>query len=96
MTAPFRLGYNTNGLAFHRLVSADYLVMSRSALSMAAALLSNGTVIFPKCWREFRRPMPHWRLLDCCANASEVVKGANCVSEGRRWRLTRGERVRAG
>ena len=84
------------GLAFHRMVTADVLVLSRSALSMAAALLSNGTVLFPRCWLEFRRPLPHWRLWDCCANASELVKGANCVSESRAWRLTRGERVRAG
>ena len=80
----------------HRMVTADVLVMSRSALSMAAALLSNGTVVFPRCWREFRRPLPSWRLLDCCANASEAVKGANCVQEGRRWKLNRNERVRAG
>ena len=83
------------GLAFHRMVTADVLVLSRSALSMAAALLSNGTVFFPRCWLEFRRPLPHWRLWDCCANASELVKGANCNSESRAWRLTRGERVRA-
>lgn len=84
------------GLAFHRMVTADVLVMSRSALSMAAALLSNGTIVFPKCWEQFRRPLPHWRLLDCCANASEAVKGANCLQEGRKWRLTRGEKVKAG
>lgn len=84
------------GLAFHRMVTANYLVMARSALSMAAALLSNGTVFFPRCWLGFRRPLPHWRLLDCCANASEAVKGANCVTEGRQWRLVKGERVRAG
>ena len=56
-------------LAFHRMVDADVLVMSRSSLSMAAALLSNGTVLFPACWRD-RRPLPHWRLWPC---ASENV-----------------------
>ena len=33
-------------LAFHMMVMADAFVMSRSSLSMAAALLSNGTVAF--------------------------------------------------
>ena len=52
-------------LAFHRMVLADVLVMSRSSLSNAAALLSNGTIYFPACWASGRRPMPHWRLLPC-------------------------------
>jgi hypothetical protein len=51
-------------LAFHRMVTADVLVMSRSSLSMAAALLSNGTILFPSCWHD-RRPLPHWRLWPC-------------------------------
>ena len=74
-------------LAFHRMVTADYLVMSRSALSMAAALLTNATVLFPACWREFRRPLPNWRMWDCCTDPSEVPKGGNCQSEGarRKW-----------
>ena len=58
-------------LAFHRMVISDVLVMSRSSLSNAAALLSDGIVYFPSCWASDRRPMPHWRLLPC--NVPEVV-----------------------
>ena len=50
-------------LAFHRMVVGDVLIMSRSSLSNAAALLSNGVIYFPTCWN--RRPMPHWRQLSC-------------------------------
>merc|ERR1712194_341643 len=52
-------------LAFHRMVISDVLVMSRSSLSNAAALLSDGIVYFPLCWASDRRPMPHWRQLPC-------------------------------
>ena len=50
-------------LAFHRLVTADALIMSMSALSMAAALLNDGIVVFPSCY--FRRPLPNWRVREC-------------------------------
>ena len=73
-------------LTVHRLVTADYLIMSRSALSMVAALLSEGSVFFPACWTQFRRPLPSWRLWPCCANETELVKGGNCQSEGRKAR----------
>ena len=77
-------------VAYHRLVSADALVMSRSALSMAAALISRGLVLFPRCWQEYRRPLPEWRMWDCCEKADELPKGGNCFSEGRRkrWKET--------
>ena len=52
-------------LAFHRMVISDVLIMSRSSLSNAAALLSDGIVYFPLCWASDRRPMPHWRQLPC-------------------------------
>lgn len=71
-------------LSFHRMVSADYFVMSRSALSVAAALLSQGTVLFPACWKEHRRPLASWRLWPCCADEAELPKGSSCFSEGNR------------
>ena len=69
------------GVSFHRMVTADVLVMGRSSLSMAAALLSNGTVYFPRCWDQHRRPLPHWRLLDCCADPHEVPRGGDCAGD---------------
>ena len=56
-------------LAFHMMVMADAFVMSRSSLSMAAALLSNGTVAFPDCWARARRPLPSWRRVGCTRRA---------------------------
>lgn len=73
------------GLSFHRMVTADVLVMGRSSLSMAAALLTNGTVYFPRCWDQWRRPLPHWRLLDCCADPQAVPRGGDCAGEAK-WR----------
>lgn len=61
-------------LAFHRMVISDVLVMSRSSLSNAAALLSDGIVYFPSCWASDRRPMPHWRLLPCNAPVVPAVR----------------------
>lgn len=56
-------------LAFHRMATADVLIMSKSALSMTAAMLNaNGTVIFPSC--HFRRPLAHWRLRDCAPSST--------------------------
>ena len=52
-------------LAFYRMVTADALVMSKSSLSMAAAVLSTCTIVFPKCYRTMRRPLPHWRSMEC-------------------------------
>ena len=52
-------------LVFRRLVSASVLVMSRTSLAIAAALLSEGSVIFPRCYQTVRRPLPQWRLLPC-------------------------------
>jgi hypothetical protein len=54
-------------LTFHRMVSADVLVMSASSLSMAAALLRHrqGVVLFPECYKDIRRPLPSWRLWRC-------------------------------
>ena len=52
-------------LAFQRMVSADVLVIARSSLSMAAALLNNGSVWFPSCFMAHRRPLPHWRVRSC-------------------------------
>ena len=43
-------------LAFHMMVMADAFVMSRSSLSMAAALLSNGTVAFLSAERRLLGP----------------------------------------
>tara|TARA_B110001452_G_scaffold152919_1_gene127240 strand:- start:149 stop:1267 length:1119 start_codon:yes stop_codon:yes gene_type:complete len=64
VTVDFRAGSSLQH-TFHRMVAAHVLVMSRSSLSMAAGLLSNGTVLYPKCYANVRRPLPHWRLLDC-------------------------------
>jgi hypothetical protein len=73
------------GVSFHRMVTANVLVMGRSSLSMAAALLSNGTVYFPRCWDQHRRPLPHWRLLDCCADPHDVPRGGDCAGEAK-WK----------
>ena len=54
-------------LAFHRMVSADMLVLSRSSLSMAAALVRehDESVLYPACYRFVRRPLPKWTMLEC-------------------------------
>ena len=54
-------------LAYHRMVTADALVMAAgSSLSMAAALLSDAPiVVFPACYAKVRRPLPHWRVQPC-------------------------------
>ena len=75
------------GLALHRLVTADVLVMSRSALSYAAAMLSNGTVLFPSCWLQHRRPLPDWVVWPCCPNPEEQPRAGKCKGEaGRTWK----------
>lgn len=80
-------------LALHRLATADVLVMSRSALSYAAAMLSNGTVFFPSCWVEHRRVLPSWRIWPCCADPTEQPRAGRCkgdANDRRRkttWRL---------
>lgn len=58
-------------LAFHRMVTADVVVLARSSLSMAAALLSNGTAVFPECFLTARRPLPHWLVARCPCPASD-------------------------
>eukprot|EP00667_Euglena_gracilis_P013519 EG_transcript_13945 len=60
--------YREGGLdvhqAFEQMIRADVLVASRSSFSVAAMLVGNMTVIWPKCdW--LRRPMRHWHLVDC-------------------------------
>ena len=30
---------------------------------------------FLRCWREYRRPLPEWRLWGCCERAGELLKG---------------------
>lgn len=57
-------------LAFHRMVAADYFVMSKSSMSQAAALLraasaDNQSTLFPACWRADRRRHPNWRDFNC-------------------------------
>ena len=74
------------GQALHRLVTADVLVMSRSALSYAAAMLTNGTVFFPSCWLEHRRVLPTWRIWPCCPTPSEQPKAGRCAGDS--WKKT--------
>ena len=51
-------------LTFHRMVVADALVMSKSALSMSAGLIGNQSItILPACWD--RTPLPHWTMAKC-------------------------------
>lgn len=52
-------------LAFHRMVAADALIMSRSALSMAAAFIGNQSIVHipSECWD--RTALPHWTKLGC-------------------------------
>lgn len=54
------------GLAFHRMVTADVLVMSISSLSEAAAFMRapGAPVYFPDCWSR-RRALPEWRPYAC-------------------------------
>jgi len=54
------------GLAFHRMVTADVLVMSISSLSEAAAFMRapGAPVYFPDCWTR-RRALPEWRPYAC-------------------------------
>lgn len=61
----------------HNLVSSSILVMSRSSLSMAAALLSEGTVIFPRCYQTVKRPLPEWRLLPC-SRSNDLTPTPSC------------------
>lgn len=61
-------------LAFHHMVSASFLVMARSSLSMAAALLTKGVVIFPRCYRSVKRPLPEWRQLKCGLRPSRLER----------------------
>lgn len=68
MPSEVAVDYNNGSLvlAFHRMVAADVLIMSRSSLSMAAGLLSNATtVLFPSCFSDTRLPLPHWHLIRC-------------------------------
>ena len=74
------------GLALHRLVTADVLIMSRSALSYAAAMLTNGTVFFPSCWLEHRRALPSWRMWPCCPAPEGQPKAGRC--KGDTWKRT--------
>ena len=30
---------------------------------------------FLRCWREYRRPLPEWRLWGCCERAGELLNG---------------------
>jgi len=46
---------------FHHLVSADILIMAKSAFSYTAALLSNGIKLYDKFWH---KPLPSWVLVD--------------------------------
>eukprot|EP00931_Biecheleriopsis_adriatica_P044160 TRINITY_DN25231_c0_g1_i1.p1 TRINITY_DN25231_c0_g1~~TRINITY_DN25231_c0_g1_i1.p1 ORF type:complete len:460 (-),score=83.40 TRINITY_DN25231_c0_g1_i1:143-1444(-) len=50
-------------LAFHRMVTADALVLSNSALSISAAMIGNQSMVIYNC--DFVRPevLPHWRKL---------------------------------
>lgn len=60
---------NANGtslqLSMHRMISADALVMSKSALSMVAGFIGNQSVVFlpGQCWD--RTPLPHWTKRNC-------------------------------
>ena len=74
------------GLALHRLVTADVLIMSRSALSYAAAMLTNGSVLFPSCWLQHRRVLPTWRVFPCCADPNEQPRAGRC--KGDTWKRT--------
>lgn len=47
-------------MAFHDMVSADVLIMAKSAVSQAVALLSRGTVYYQKYWHS---SLSHWRHL---------------------------------
>lgn len=52
-------------VAFHRMVTADAFIMSRSALSMSAALIGNQSIVMIPftCWD--RTALPHWTKLQC-------------------------------
>jgi len=51
-------------VVFEQMISSDVLVMSRSSLSTAAALIGNMTVLWPQCENE-RTPLPQWNLVPC-------------------------------
>lgn len=76
-------------LVFHRMVSASTLVMARSSLSMAAALLSDGSVIFPRCYQAAKRPLPQWRVLPC-SRPKDAPRVPEChrqrvIMDGAEW-----------
>lgn len=46
-------------VTFHSLVTADVFLMAKSSLSYAAALLSNGKIVYDKFWHP---KLKHWHL----------------------------------
>lgn len=55
---------------FNRLVRADALLMAKSSFSYAAALLSNGKVIYEPFWHP---PLPSWMPVDSPQDANAVT-----------------------
>lgn len=47
--------------AFHRLVTADVMIMGKSSFSYAAGVLCGGAVVYPPFWSA---PLPSWFVLD--------------------------------
>ena len=54
--------YNVK-VAFHEMVTAKVLLMSKSYLSYAAALLSEGDIFFYGSGSSFAYPLDHWRII---------------------------------
>ena len=47
--------------AFHKLVTADVMIMGKSSFSYVAGILCEGTVVYPPFWSA---PLPSWLVLD--------------------------------